>query len=277
MKSFAILVHACDRYELLFKGFEHFFAKNWDFNVPCSYYFRTENVHFSSTLFKNIRTGSGEWSDRLKLLLDDIEADYILLFQEDMWLCKPVGKRVLKALLKYASENEIGLLKLHSSDCYNTVPTPVFIEGLNISMVDKLKSNFLMSHQVSIWNKQLLKSLLPNGEHPWRNERKGSLRLKKNNDVIYQIDLFSLNGKLPNNKNNSNQTASGYFTISVNAKLNEFAPRFFDELRNETNATLKDYGERLAYHHHLQMTHDGKPEPRKIDFFKRAKNLFKNY
>lgn len=40
--DFALLVHSCDRYELLYKGFEYFFSKYWDFDVKCKYYFATE-------------------------------------------------------------------------------------------------------------------------------------------------------------------------------------------------------------------------------------------
>ena len=56
-----------------------------------------------------------------------------------------------------------------------------------------MDSDFLMSHQISIWNKKFLYAQLKNIEHPWRNERRGSKRQKKGKDEIYQIDLISEN------------------------------------------------------------------------------------
>lgn len=82
----ALIVHACDRYEFLYKGFEHFFSKYWDFGIDCKYYFATENLTVNIAGFQNIQSGKGPWSDRLAILLTEkIEEDYVLYFQEDMW------------------------------------------------------------------------------------------------------------------------------------------------------------------------------------------------
>jgi hypothetical protein len=34
----ALLVHGCDRYELLFKGFDYFFTKYWDSQINCNFF-----------------------------------------------------------------------------------------------------------------------------------------------------------------------------------------------------------------------------------------------
>jgi len=86
----AVLVHSCDRYEFLYKGFEYFFSRHWDFQIPCKYYFATEEKNINIKGFENILTGKGEWSDRLAVLLKKIPEDYILYLQEDMWLDKDV-------------------------------------------------------------------------------------------------------------------------------------------------------------------------------------------
>ena len=84
-KKVALLVHSCYRYEFLYKGFEYFFSRHWDFSIPCNYYFATEEIDANIHGFKNIKSGKGEWSDRLiKLLRDNIKEGYILYFQEDM-------------------------------------------------------------------------------------------------------------------------------------------------------------------------------------------------
>ena len=83
-KKVALLVHSCDRYEFLYKGFDYFFLNHWDFSIPCNYYFATEIIDANIHGFEIIKSGKGEWSDRLiKILRDAIKEDYILYFQMD--------------------------------------------------------------------------------------------------------------------------------------------------------------------------------------------------
>ena len=75
-KTIAVVVHACDRYALLYRGFEYFFKKHWPAEVAINnYYFLTEEADTDSTFFKNIKTGMGEWSDRLENALKKIPED----------------------------------------------------------------------------------------------------------------------------------------------------------------------------------------------------------
>ena len=121
--------------------------------------------------------------------------------QEDMWLNKNVNANFFKQLFDAAIANSWQQVKLHSSEVYITKPTAQFIEGFNIAIVDNKRSGYLMSHQATLWNKDFLLEQLPKNEHPWRNERKGTKRLKKKNPVIYHIDYFAENGKPEINPN----------------------------------------------------------------------------
>jgi hypothetical protein len=171
----ALLVHSCDRYEFLFKGFEIFFSKYWHFSTDCNYYFATEEKKVTINNFENIQSGKGEWADRLKILLEErIKEEYILYFQEDMWLNKKTNALFFNQLFELAKKNNWQQVKLHSSEVYKTISTDQFIEEFQITKVDNANSGFIMSHQVTLWNKSfLIKQLLKN-EHPWRNERKGT-------------------------------------------------------------------------------------------------------
>jgi hypothetical protein len=65
----ALLVHSCDRYQFLYKGFEAFFSRHWNFDIPCNYYFATEEIDAQVKGFKNIKSGKGQWTNRLSALL----------------------------------------------------------------------------------------------------------------------------------------------------------------------------------------------------------------
>lgn len=270
----ALIVHTCDRYAFLYTGFQVFFEKNWDKAALCNYYFATEANPYAFGRFQNVQSGKGEWADRLALLLrEKIAEKYILYFQEDMWLNKPTNAAFFNKLFELAENNNWQQVKLHSSHAYVTRPGDVFIEGLNIAAIDNAQSKFLMSHQVTLWNKDFLLAQLHKNEHPWRNERKGSKRLKKLDPPILQADYFAANGQPANNPNQQNAQRCSYYTISVNGTLDHSVRPYIDSLINE-NSTEADrqYGLQLQHHYRHQLTHDGLTRPRKTDIFKRIKN-----
>ncbi|WP_316847057.1 hypothetical protein [Pedobacter psychrodurus] len=268
----ALLVHACDRYEFLYKGFDYTFSANWDFNIPCSYYFATEVKSAEVTCFTNIKSGAGEWADRLITLLTGLEEEYVLYFQEDMWLNKTVNAKFFSALFEQAIENDWQQVKLHSASVYKTKETTNFIEGFNISELDNEASQFLMSHQVTLWKKDFLLAQLHKKEHPWRNERKGTKRLKKLNPLILHADCFAENGAAEINKNKNPSLRSEYYAVSFNSTLNHNAARFIEILKSGSQ-TQKEYAAELQNHYDNNLTHDGKERPKKVDVFKQFKNF----
>lgn len=271
-RTIAVVVHACDRYELLFEGFLHFFCQHWPVNTNISaYYFLTEEKDLQSNLFRNIKTGKGEWSDRLRKGLEQIPEPYILYLQEDMWLTKDIAAQTLNKIIDFTLKYQPLLFKLNSSEVFKTKPTDTIFDGLRVSLLDNKASEYLMSHQASIWNKAFLMEQLAPKEHPWRNERKGTKRLRKLNPAIYHIDLLSENGKLPINMNAPDARFGGYMTISVNASLNEYAPPFIEKLKQ---AGKTAYASKLEYNLAHQLTHDGKPKPRKESSIKKLLKRF---
>jgi hypothetical protein len=269
----ALIVHTCDRYQLLYKGFEYFFRKNWPMDIHIKYYFATEEADACLTGFENIKSGKGEWTDRLRKLLDQIDEEYIIYFQEDMWLSKPVSRAFFDQLINVTLRNNWKQVKLNSSDVFTTEKTNQFIEGFNVARLNTEKSKYLMSHQVTLWNKLFLKAQLKPNEHPWRNERLGTKRLRKLNPEIYHIDYFAENGHATINQNSSDILPSEYSTISSNATLNESALPFVKELQGIP--ALETYAALLNDHYERKLTHDGKPKPLKKDVFKQVKDFFK--
>ena len=262
----ALLVHSCDRYELLHKGFYYFFSKYWDPRIPCKCYISTEEKEVTIPGFENIRSGKGEWADRFRFLLTHkIKEDYILFFQEDMWLNKKVNATFFQKLLKMTSEKKWQMVKLHSSDVYKTMATPYYIEGFNVTIVDIAASKFLFSHQVTLLEKNFLLSQLLKNEQPWENERKASERLKTLKPEIIHIDYFAENGNPEINKNDNPVGRSEYQGVSVNSTLHHNVRPFIDQLM-KGDKEQKKYAAKLKLHYLLELTHDGKARPQKEKF-----------
>jgi len=277
MNQVALIVHTCDRYQLLYQGFEYFFKRNWPYQeVDIKYYFLTEEADFQSDLFVNIKTGKGEWSDRLLNGLNQIEETYVIYFQEDMWISRPVSADAVNKILQFTIEKNVNLFKLSSNDIYYTTSTGNYIDGLSISILNNDESKYLMSHQVSVWNKSFLADQLHYKEHPWRNEREGTKRLRALNPRIYHIDLFSENGQAPINSNGKYLKPGRYYTVSQNAQLNKFALPFIEGMKQSEDEATRQYALKLEYNYDHAITHDGKSKPRKQDIFKTIKNAFKS-
>lgn len=270
--DFALLVHACDRYRFLYEGFYIFFKRNGGLDIPCNFYFATEDNITKLEGFNNIRSGKGEWSDRLtKLLRDEIKERYVIYFQEDMWLSKPVDAAFFDQLFTLIETRGWKQVKLTSSDVYHTTPTAQEAAGFRIAKLDNAQSGYLMSHQVTVWDKDFLLAQLLPGEHPWRNERKGTKRLKKLNPEIYQVDYFAENGHQEINANPNPAHRSAYSTVSQNSALNDRVLPYITELQSGSPEE-QAYAMQLQQHYDRQLTHDGLPKPRKEDVFKKLKN-----
>jgi hypothetical protein len=271
----ALVVHACDRYRILFQAFEHFFKKNWPLMDSVNSYFLTEEMDYRSDRFTNIKTGRAQWSDRLRTGLQQLSEPFVIYLQEDVWLNKPVNEKILREIFTFAVTENPLLVKLHSSEVYQTDPTGKIFGGLLLSKLDNDGSKYLMSHQTSIWNREFLISQLLKNEHPWRNERKGTRRLKKLDQPLYQIDLLAENGKPAINQNISNEFRSEYQTVSLNAMLNKNAFPFIEELMASDEEDLKTYGGRLNHNYLNQLTHDGLPKPKKPNLIKKYLSFFR--
>lgn len=271
----ALLVHSCDRYEFLFKGFDIFFSKYWDFDIHSNCYFATEEKNAVVDGFTTIQSGKGEWSDRLAYLLNEkIKEKYILYFQEDMWLTQKVNAKFFNTLFQAALKNNWQQVKLHSSEVYKTTATVLFIEGFNVAKLDNTASGYLMSHQVTLWDREFLLRQLLKNEHPWRNEKRGTKRLRKLAPAIYHIDYFAENGKPAINNNQNPVGRSEYNSISINGILGGSIEPYINELM-QGNKEQKEYAGQLMHHYQHQLTHDGKPKPRKEDLFQKIKRKWR--
>ena len=127
-----------------------------------------------------------------------------------------------------------------------------------------------MSHQVTLWKKDFLLQQLYKHEHPWRNERRGTKRLKKINPEIFHIDYFAENGNAAINTNTQPIMRSEYQSISINGLLNHNVQPYIKQLL-EGDQEQRSYALELQHHYENHLTHDGKAKPRKEDLFQKFK------
>lgn len=273
----AVVVHACDKYQLLFRGFSYFFGKYWPIELPdfsFSLYFLTENVEIEDTHFNIIKTGTQEWSERLRTGLNQISEEYIIYFQEDMWLKEEVDADTLEQVLAYTFMQRIEHLKLHNSDYYFPHHTETIINGLPLSVLDNTKSEFLLSHQITLWKKSVLLKQMPKVETALQSETDGLVRIRKENLPVHQISLIRGNETIDEGSIGM-PAQSLYFAISSGGSLNKMALPFIHELFQSSDDKIVAYAKTLQYHYDNHLTHDGKPVPQPNPMLKRVKEIAK--
>ena len=92
-----------------------------------------------------------------------------------------------------------------------------------------------------------------------------------NENLNCPIDLLSVNGIPPINKNQTDLCQGEYYTISTNALLDPKAKRFIENLE----PVFPEYAKKLSHHFENKITHDGRKGYMKEDIFKKLKNKLK--
>lgn len=226
--TFAFVFHACDAYEPLFKGCIYYFNKYWDKNLPIDKYFITEEKEPTLDGFKIIKSGKGAWTKRLENAIRQIDAEYILYFQEDYWLTQKVDANLFKRIMDVVVELRPPLLKLHNQkdDFYFLPSEQKKINGFTVEKLDTQKSDFLLSHRAAFWQRDFFLEHLKKKESPWQNELFGTERLRGKDVSIYMIDYFRDN----DNGRMESGPYSHYYTVAKEGKVNPYITHFIEEM-----------------------------------------------
>ena len=196
------LVHSGDKSSYMWKDWYRYWKKHY----TCDYdtIFLSENATMDFPGVQFAHTGSVPWADGLISYLETCPAKYIIYTHEDYFLNEPTNKRLAGILIDLMKQHNIKLLKCcgHWAGCpeWND-KTDQFIET-DIWFDDPPakpclwtyanKNSYLVSHQSSIWDRELLYTTLKPGEDPWGHELMGTSRLRARN-----IPVYAYRGKNP--------------------------------------------------------------------------------
>lgn len=187
----AILIHSCDKYNFVLPEFFRRFKK---FNLDKKFetFLTVEDEVFTSSDITTLRTNFGPWSERLAVAVKYIQADNIILFQEDFFVIN-VDYKALEGALSLHTQNKAHITKLGSFFEFNLEDAGFAIEGENAAIpVYKQKGGmYVMSHQpVAIFNKKFLFSTLDEHRDPWEHEIKTSEEI--NAGKYGEVNIFTV-------------------------------------------------------------------------------------
>lgn len=183
--NLSVVIHTCDKYNFLWDNWYYYFSKYWNFSIVPNVYFLNENIDISFNNIKQIKTGSGEWSDRLTTGLNQIPEDNIFYMQEDFWPTERIKENTFIQLFKYFIDLQMNCFSIQynslSSEKLGMVKTDFVIDDESIYKIPK-HIRYVLSHQPAIWNKNYFLSQLQFHETPWQNEKNGSIRISKSKE-----------------------------------------------------------------------------------------------
>jgi len=165
----AILVASCDSYSDLWAPFFALFERFWG-DCPFPVYLASNTVAYSGGRVRTLLSGPDvSWSDSLALSLRALPAEYVLLFLDDLLLCRRVDSRELVHWSRWVRQRGGNCLRLNGSP-----PSDRRLDS-QVGVVSP-GTLYRASTVLSLWKRDLLLDLLVPGESAWEFEIAGSVR-----------------------------------------------------------------------------------------------------
>ena len=182
--SLSVLICSCDKYEDAWLPFSFFLNKFWN-NSFFPIYLMTNFKKYEDNRINTIKTGEDiDWSTNFLKAINEIKTKYILIFMEDYFLTEKPDTDFIKKALNYMEHNKISYFRLFP--CPGPDKIIDKIDDIEIGEIEK-KSEYRVSLQLAIWDKDYLKRLIKIGESAWEFEIKGTERTNFMEDRLISI------------------------------------------------------------------------------------------
>ena len=173
-KQCSIIVSSCDAFSDVWEAFFTLFFRYWP-DCPFPIYLVSESKTYTDSRITPILVGADlKWASNTKKALNQISTPHILYMQEDYLLQSPVQTEKIVALLKLMQQGHAACIRLYPSPG----PNKKYAQSELVGEIDK-NSNYSISLQATLWDKQFLLGQLIDGESGWDMEFKGSERAAK--------------------------------------------------------------------------------------------------
>lgn len=171
----SVVVSSCDSFSECWEPFIKSVNTYWG-DCPWDIIILSNHKSIISKTVKFINVGDDKgWASNLKLVLNQIDADFIIYLQEDYFLNGKVNSKIINDHICYCANNNIDYLRLFGPffDKYS-------ITGTTYSLSPKSKP-YRLCLRNSIWKKNTFEQLLIEGSSGWEFEWNIERHISKNN------------------------------------------------------------------------------------------------
>jgi len=194
INDLAVVIHTCDKYKFAWEGWWKTFSEHWDFNLGIDIYFANEIIDVNFDGIKQLKTGEGEWSDRLNRAFNMIPHKHVLYWQEDMWMINKLDdfSQYYNDFVKYDMDYLMFMTQLDDKNEHQNYFkfNDKIIEDKYLHFNSEI-TPWIIFHQPAIWKKDFFLEYLQHSEDPWVNEIEGTLRAKENHK-IKEIKIYNV-------------------------------------------------------------------------------------
>lgn len=109
MDKIALLVNSCDKYEDLWAPFFTLLKKYWNPEYPIVLNTESKDFNFEGLNIKTLKLFENknvEWSERLRITLENIDSEYVITLLDDFFLEKSVDNNKINQCVKWMDENQ---------------------------------------------------------------------------------------------------------------------------------------------------------------------------
>ena len=197
----AIVIIGYDGHSFLWDDFFALLKRNWP-NCPCRIYLLSNEIIYNDSNIQTITTyANAEWSTKVQIAVNAIQANYFLLLLEDFFISSPINTQEIDKILQFAKKNNISYIKMPYKSQYNKWKKNRFKKDMNYYSLYK-DEKYNISLLPSICKKDLLKEKVGSGNYrPWQfeidriNEASDAPHIEFDDCVELQTNPFNiLNG-----------------------------------------------------------------------------------
>ena len=182
-KQLGILVSSYDAYSDLWPPFFVAFHRSWP-DCPFQMYLLSNRITFPDPTVKPILVGDvTAWPESIRLALEQISEDFVLLFLEDWFLQKQVDTGRILRLVEWVTTQRPACIRLQPAA--GMVPSE--FKGIcHLPPGIPYRSSTVLS----LWRKDVLLALLRPDETIWQFEIQGSVRTDKYPDFYATEETY---------------------------------------------------------------------------------------
>ncbi len=186
MAAVAILISSFDGFSDCWEPVCHGITKYWS-DCPYSIFLITNTKDFTHEKVTTIKIGEDKgWANNLLMVLKQIDATYIMYFQEDYWIRERVNSSAITEYVRTMDKMELNYLRLLA---YPT-PDSDFMADQRLGVLAE-NAPYRTALQIALWRKEVLLDLLKPGESPWEFEVRGSTRSRKYGNSFLSVKQFN--------------------------------------------------------------------------------------
>lgn len=190
MTKIILLIHTGDGSQWVWPHWHRYWLANWRGGKEIETVWLSELAQPGFAGVQSIQAGTRPWSRQLIIGLRKIDAKYVIYHHEDYFITEPADTKKLLGFADLMDQHNMNLLKICGDwmgyvDQQN-LPTDSGIRyGQETIWLYNNNSQYLVSHQSSIWNREFLISTLIPWETPWQHELNGTDRLRNRNVPLH--------------------------------------------------------------------------------------------